>query len=111
MTCGLSPAALRARRALIESLLERGRARLTAIGGGVRAELVGGAEIASELEALAALEAECCPFLTMTLRSSADRIKLEITGPPSAQPLIAELFGPTTGEPTATEVRPPGKLS
>jgi hypothetical protein len=93
MNCGLSPAALGARRVLIDGLLARGRARLTTIAGGVRAELVGGVEIATELEALVTLEAECCPFLTMTLRSSADRIKLEITGPPSAQPLIEELFG------------------
>jgi hypothetical protein len=76
-------------------LLAQGLDRLTAIGGGVRAEFLGGAEITAELEALVALEAECCPFLTMTVRCSTDRIKLEVTAPASAQPLIAELFGLT----------------
>jgi hypothetical protein len=92
-TCSLSPAGVRARQALIGRLLARGLQSLAPVAGGARAEFRGGAQIAAELEALVALEVECCPFLTLTVRASADRIKLEVTGPPPAQQLIAGLFG------------------
>lgn len=93
--CSLSPAALRARTALVKGLLAHGLERVVPIAGGVLVEVLGGARIAAELEALIALEAQCCPFLTITLRANADRVKLEVTGPPSAQPLIGDLFGLT----------------
>jgi hypothetical protein len=38
------------------------------------------------------LEARCCAFLSLTMAAVDDAIVLDVTGPPEAQPLIAELF-------------------
>jgi hypothetical protein len=39
-----------------------------------------------------AAERECCPFLTMDLRTAGDELVLEVTGPEAAAPIIAELL-------------------
>jgi hypothetical protein len=61
-----------------------------AIGGGVR--LTFDATARERLEAFVAAERECCPFLTMDLRTAGDGLVLEVTGPEAAAPVIAELL-------------------
>jgi hypothetical protein len=46
------------------------------------------------LRAIVAAESACCPFLDMQLREDAGRLRLEITGPDDAAPIIAALFHP-----------------
>lgn len=65
---------------------------MTVLADGVRARFVPGAEIQADLKALVDLEAECCTFLSIALLSDPDDVVLEVTGPPGARPLIAELF-------------------
>lgn len=48
------------------------------------------AEIEAELRRLVALEAECCAFLAFDLESTGDVLRLTVTGPALAQPLIRE---------------------
>lgn len=92
LACTLSPDSFRDRKELIDTLLRRGLAEVTPVPGGVRARLAPGAEIEANLQALVDLEAECCTFLSMTLHLAPDEMVLEVTGPPGARPLIAELF-------------------
>jgi hypothetical protein len=60
------------------------------IDGGVR--LTFDAAARERLEAFVAAERECCPFLTMDLRTAGDELVLEVTGPEAAAPIIAELL-------------------
>jgi MerR family transcriptional regulator, copper efflux regulator len=90
IACILTPAAYRERTQTVERIARSGlRARLS-IDGGTRLTFDAGAENA--LRELIAAEAECCPFLRMTLTRSGDALTLEVTGPEDAQPIIAELF-------------------
>jgi hypothetical protein len=45
----------------------------------------------SEVDRIVAAEAECCPFLELTVRDS-DVIELTITGPDAAAPVIDDLI-------------------
>lgn len=92
VTCELSPAALQERKKMIGGLLERGLEHVEPVPGGIRARFAAVAGIEPGLRALIALEAECCAFLTMTLSAQDGPVMLEVTGPPEAQSLIAELF-------------------
>jgi hypothetical protein len=48
------------------------------------------AEIEAELRRLVALEADCCAFLAFDLDSTAKELRLTVTGPALALPLIRE---------------------
>jgi hypothetical protein len=52
----------------------------------------GGEETERELRDMIAAEASCCPFLRFELHHDADALRLDVTGPADAQPIIAELF-------------------
>jgi hypothetical protein len=45
----------------------------------------------------AALEAECCPFLTMVVDAAGSVVTLRIEGPPEAAAIIDDLL-PVSGE-------------
>jgi hypothetical protein len=62
----------------------------TPIHGGVR--LTFDPVARERLQALVAAESECCPFLAMDLQASDGRLVLDVTGPRTAAPVIAELF-------------------
>lgn len=51
------------------------------------------AETARELDRLIALETDCCAFLTFHLESLGDELRLTVTGPDQAAPLIRECWG------------------
>jgi hypothetical protein len=48
-----------------------------------------------EFARLVDLERQCCPFLSfhIAVQAGAKSIRLEITGPPEAKPLISDFFG------------------
>jgi hypothetical protein len=50
----------------------------------------------AELDRLVAAEAECCPFLEMTV-SEGDALELTIDGPDDAKPVIADFVGAIRG--------------
>jgi hypothetical protein len=52
-------------------------------------------EILAEISRLVDLERQCCQFLTFTIVAEPGNapIRLDITGPPQALPVIAEYFG------------------
>lgn len=92
LACTLTPEDFRGRRALVAGLLRRSGGRVTPVPGGAQARFVAGSEIEPELQELVKLEAECCGFLSIAVRSSDDKLVLEVTGPPQAQALIADLL-------------------
>lgn len=53
-----------------------------------------GPRLAGRLAELAAREQGCCAFLTFTLRPAADVLVLDVTAPPTAAGVLADLFGP-----------------
>ena len=48
-------------------------------------------EARGQLAAIVAAEAECCPFLAMTLDEEADAARLLIEAPAGAEPVLSEL--------------------
>jgi hypothetical protein len=55
------------------------------------------AEVEGRVRAWAALEAECCPFLTMTVARGASEVTVRIDGPPEADAIIADLLPHSAG--------------
>jgi len=64
-----------------------------AIDGGVRLRFPPGPQLAGRLADLAAREQGCCAFFTFTLHPAADAVVLDVTGPPEAAGVVADLFG------------------
>jgi hypothetical protein len=89
-------------------------AEMGAIGGAslIGAEALDGravlrfrADAREKVAAIVAAEAECCPFLTMTLRDEPGAVMLEIEAPAGAEPVvqgIAAAFGYGPGITTAS---------
>ena len=46
----------------------------------------------ADVRALAAAEAQCCPFLSLEVERLRDRIELVVSGPPEARPIIEAMF-------------------
>ena len=64
-----------------------------AIDGGLRLRFPPGPQLAGRLADLAAREQSCCAFFTFTLRPAADAVLLDVTAPPDAAGVVADLFG------------------
>jgi hypothetical protein len=58
-------------------------------------------ELEAQLRALAAAEAQCCPFLSLEVRRGPNTIELLVTGPAPARPLIEAITSPSPGARTA----------
>jgi hypothetical protein len=92
IACSLNPSELPARLAemadlgrgaLIDARIEPTRAQLRfAAGSGVRARV----------EAIVAVESQCCPFLTMRVSDESDTVVLTLDGPEDAELVLAELL-------------------
>ena len=62
------------------------------IPGGERLSFTDTAAVERELTAAIAAEASCCSLLTMRLDRRDGTLVLDVTGPPAAAAIIAELF-------------------
>ncbi len=91
--CSLSPAALTARTATVSELLRTHPHRRTSINGGRRLTFTADPQLEHALHELVALEADCCPFLTMTITADTQEISLTVTGSEDAQDQFSEIFG------------------
>lgn len=92
IACTLSSDQLERRITDVSALGRRALRAREPIPGGVRLVFDPAAEIEEELRALIAAEAECCAFLRMELRATAAGLRLDVTGPDEARPLIDGLF-------------------
>jgi MerR family transcriptional regulator, copper efflux regulator len=52
----------------------------------------------ADLEAIVAAEAECCPFLDMTLRDEAGAVALRIAAPPGAEAVLDDCVKALTAD-------------
>jgi hypothetical protein len=62
-------------------------------GSGATVTFAADPALERELRALANAEAECCPFLAITVRGDSDRLVMTLDGPPDARSLILEMVG------------------
>jgi len=90
--CSLPPAGLRERRAVIDEIARAALRSRDPITGGARLTFTGGDDTERTLRDLIAAEAECCPFLRFDLERGGDEVRLDVTGPAEAQPMLAEMF-------------------
>jgi hypothetical protein len=75
--------------------LERMRAEAIAIDrrpDGVTIRFADDDTLEAEARALAAAEAECCPFLTLTVTRDKRGIELSVSAPPEGRELVALMF-------------------
>ena len=91
IACTLSPDRLPERLAFIEALAADGLLERTPTPGGVRIHLRDAPDIERRARELIAAEADCCAFLTFTLRRDQGALVLDVAGPPEARPVI-DLF-------------------
>ena len=92
IACTLGAAEYRSRTADLAALAERALRSREPTEQGERLTFERSDGVERELAAAVAAEAACCAFLRMNLRRHADRLVLDIAGPPEARPVIAELF-------------------
>ena len=95
VACTLTVAELRARRRTILDSVRRAVLDITPLLDGYAYRFEPTSEILSQLARLVDPERQCCAFLTfrITVGSGRQPICLEITGPPDAKAIIADLFG------------------
>jgi hypothetical protein len=66
---------------------------VTRDASGVTARLPYSEACERELRALAAAEAECCPFLDIEVRRDEHELHLTVSAPPEARDIIESMFG------------------
>ena len=88
IACSLGATDLSARLAEMNRL---GRDALLSVDGAGTLRFRADTETRARLEAIAAAEAECCPFLDMDLREEDGALVLEIRAPHEAEPVVADL--------------------
>jgi hypothetical protein len=92
IACSLTASAREQRAALVaqlaqDALLDRERSDGSLV---LRFHAATGVE--ERVRAWAALEAECCPFLTMAVEAGAAVVTLRIDGPPEADAIIEHML-------------------
>ena len=95
IACTLTETEVRERRRTILAAFRGAALDVTTLPLGYAYRFEATSEALSRLVQLVDLERQCCPFLTfkITVASGSQPISVEITGPPEAQPVIAEFFG------------------
>jgi hypothetical protein len=92
IACSLSGPDLAARKAATATIARAALRRRELIADGRRLHFTGGEDVEDQLRDIVAAESACCPFLTLRLHRDGDALRLEVTGPAEAQPIIEELF-------------------
>ena len=95
IVCSLTESELRERRQTILDSIRQAAIDVTPIPGGYVSHFPARSEMLSELSRLVDLERQCCRFLTfkIVVEAGEQPIRLEVTGPPDAKPMIEDLFG------------------
>ena len=101
IVCTLTEEELRKRREMFLDSLREAACDITAIPDGFSYGFKASPEVMTQLGCLVELERQCCRFLTFRIieESRDHSVRLEITGPPEAKLVIADLFGGTNSRP------------
>jgi hypothetical protein len=92
VACALAAGELGARTSGLRRLADQSLRSREPIEGGERLRFTDRTQVERALREAVAAEASCCSFLTLTLRRAAGALELDVTGPPEARSIIAELF-------------------
>ena len=92
IACSLSPANYATRKDDIARIARGALRSRQPLPGGARLTFAARGETERDLRAVIAAEAECCSFLHFELDRDGDNLRLDVTGPDDALPIIAELF-------------------
>ena len=95
IVCTLTESELRERRQTVLDSIRDAAIDVTSIPEGYAYRFPARSEVLSQLGLLVDLERQCCRFLTfkIVVEGGDQPIRLEITGPPDAMPMIEDLFG------------------
>ena len=95
IACTLTTEELRDRRRTILDAIRQMQISAAVLPDGYSYAFEPTAETLQQLAHLVELERQCCPFLTFKIIVEAQGlpIRLEVTGPPEANAVIAEFFG------------------
>jgi hypothetical protein len=74
-------------------LIERALVRREETVDGVMIELRDGPGVRQETQRLTEREHECCPFLDFNVESGEGSIRIAVSAPPEARPVLDALFG------------------
>jgi hypothetical protein len=96
IACSLTAPAAAERAQRWRTLLDGDLLDARPIAGGRRLAFRAGPDVAAELSALVAAERECCPFLSLTVERGAERLVLDIVGPPEAATIVDTMFAGST---------------
>ncbi len=92
IACSLTASAVGDREQEWRELLSRALISRTRTSNGVRVGLQPLPGVCDELDRLIAAETDCCPFITMSIETTAASLALTVTAPPLAAPIIEQLF-------------------
>jgi hypothetical protein len=94
IACTLTDAEMRERRRTILNAFRGAALDVTSLPLGFVYRFEPATELLAQIVRLVDLERKCCPFLTFRIIVEAGNqpIRLEITGPPEAKPIIADFF-------------------
>jgi hypothetical protein len=101
IACSLTAAGRDQRAALVRALAADALLDRESNGGSLVLRFRGAPGVEERVRAWAALEAECCPFLTMVVDAAGAVVTLRIDGPPEAAGIIDDLL------PISAERQPP----
>jgi hypothetical protein len=92
IACSLTASARQQRAALVARLAGDALVSRERKAGSLVLRFRGGHGVGQRVREWAALEGECCPFLTMTVAVSTAEVTLRIDGPPEAAGIIDDLL-------------------
>jgi hypothetical protein len=95
IACNLTEAQMRERRLEVLEPFRAQTHRSELLPNGIAYTLEISQDTLVNLAQLVDLERRCCPFLSFAIiiKAADSAIRLEITGPPEAQAMIADFFG------------------
>jgi hypothetical protein len=95
IVCTLTKSELRERRRTLLDAMKQATVDVAPMPGGYCYRFEPRSEVLMQLSRLVDLERQCCRFLTyrIVVEAGEQPIQLEITGPPEATSMVADLFG------------------
>src|SRR5262245_40419022 len=95
IACTLTAAELRDRRRTVLDSIRNEAVEVIPLPDGYAYRFKAASQTLQALSHLVDLERQCCPFLTfkIVVESNGVPIRLEVTGPPEAKPMIADFLG------------------